>query len=353
MKLRMPQPLDPFRSIKLKLSILLGISGATGLVVFWLGVGWIDWKTAISAAAVGLITLQVFAHGMTKPLREMTAAARSMARGDYTLRVRATSRDEVGELAKAFNHMAADLEAVDGHRRELIANVSHELRTPVAALQGVLENLVDGVSEPDPATLKTALAQTERLARLVGELLDLSKVDAGAVPLKIQEFDLKGFLDEAISGAALSNPSVHFVLDDRAAPATLKADSARLHQVFANLLDNAARHSPPGGTVTVSANRGPNVTVFDVADTGTGIPPNQRDRVFERFFTDSARSTPGGTDGGTGLGLAIARWVVGLHHGTIAIVDPPDGIGCRFRITLPDPSSTLIDGRANDNADAG
>ena len=335
MKLWMPQPLDPFRSIKLKLSILLGVSGATGLVVFWLGVGFVDWKTAISAAIVGLVTLQIFAHGMTKPLREMTAAARRMARGDYSLRVRATSRDEVGELAKAFNHMAADLEAVDERRRQLIANVSHELRTPITALQGMLENLVDGVSEPDPATLKSALAQTERLGRLVGELLDLSKVDAGEVPLKTEEFDLRVFLADALSGASLSNPTVHFVLDDSAAPATIKADPARLHQVFSNLLDNAARHSPAGGTVMVSASRGHNVTVFDVADRGTGIPPSQRDRVFERFFTNSSRGTPGGTDGGTGLGLAIARWVVGLHHGTIAIVDPPDGIGCRVRITLP------------------
>ena len=98
---------------------------------------------------------------MTSPLREMTAAARAMARGDYTRRVRATSRDEVGELARAFNQMAADLAAADRQRRELIANVSHELRTPITALQAVLENIVDGVAEPDPATLRTALRQTE------------------------------------------------------------------------------------------------------------------------------------------------------------------------------------------------
>ena len=116
---------------------------------------------------------------MTSPLREMTAAARAMARGDYSRRVRATSRDEVGELARAFNQMAADLAAADQQRRELIANVSHELRTPITALQAVLENLVDGVAAPDPATLRTALAQTERLGRLVAELLDLSRIDAG------------------------------------------------------------------------------------------------------------------------------------------------------------------------------
>ncbi len=329
---RMPRPLDPFRSIKLKLSILLGISGGIGLFVFWLSIGIVEWFTAISAAAVGVVTLQIFAHGMTKPLREMTAAARAMARGDYRLRVRATSRDEVGELARAFNLMAADLAAADQQRRELIANVSHELRTPITALQGVLENIVDGVSVPDDDTLRTALAQTERLGRLVKELLDLSKLDAGATPLNLVDVETASLLSDALSEARLGHPGIRFVLEEPARPLRIVADPARLHQVFANLLDNAARHSPAGGTVTVCADRGSNVTVFDVTDRGTGIPPLQRDHVFERF----TRGHAGGRDGGTGLGLAIARWVIELHHGTIAIVDPPEGIGCRVRITLPD-----------------
>src|SRR5256885_1263398 len=110
----------------------------------------------------------------------MTVAAKAMARGDYSRRVRATSRDEVGQLATAFNQMAADLSAADRQRRELIANVSHELRTPIFAIQAVLENVVDGVSDPD--TLRTALVQTERLGRLVTELLDLSRIEAGVAP---------------------------------------------------------------------------------------------------------------------------------------------------------------------------
>jgi signal transduction histidine kinase len=136
--------------------------------------------------AIVLLTAQVLAHGMTRPLRAMTAAARAMAQGDYSRRVRATSRDEVGQLAVAFNQMAADLAAADQQRRELIANVSHELRTPIAALQAVLENLVDGVATADPATLSTALSQTQRLGRLVAELLDLSRIDAGAVALDLE-----------------------------------------------------------------------------------------------------------------------------------------------------------------------
>nr|WP_117211182.1 HAMP domain-containing sensor histidine kinase [Allorhizocola rhizosphaerae] len=328
---RLPRPLDPFRSIKLKLSILLGISGGAGISVFWILIGSVAWRTAFTAASVGVIMLQIFAHGMTKPLREMTAAVQAMARGDYSLRVRATSRDEVGELARAFNMMAADLGAVDRQRRELLANVSHELRTPITALQAVLENLVDGVSQPDPETLKTALAQTERLGRLVTELLDLSKVDAGALALELEPIGVADFLADVVSGARLTHPNAHFELTKVDESLTISADPGRLHQVFANLLDNAARHSPVSEPIRVSAEHHGTVTVFEVADRGSGVPPLQRQAVFERF----TRGHPSSGDGGTGLGLAIARWVVNLHQGTIAIVDPPDGIGCRIRIILP------------------
>ena len=137
---------------------------------------------------------QFLAHGMTSPLRQMTAAARAMARGDYSRRVRATSRDEIGQLATAFNQMAADLGAADEYRRGLIANVSHELRTPITALQAVLENVVDGVAEPDPETMRLALAQTERLGELVTNLLDLSRLEGGVIPLQITQFRVDEFL---------------------------------------------------------------------------------------------------------------------------------------------------------------
>ena len=125
---------------------------------------------------------QVLAHGMTSPLREMTAAARAMATGDYSRRVRSTSRDEIGELATAFNQMAEDLEADDRYRRELIGNVSHELRTPIAALQAVLENVVDGVETPDrrPDAGRRS-PRPSGSGSLVAELLDLSRVEGGAV----------------------------------------------------------------------------------------------------------------------------------------------------------------------------
>jgi signal transduction histidine kinase len=257
----------------------------------------------------------------------MTAAAQEMARGRYDVRVTATSRDEVGELARAFNTMAADLEAVDRQRRELVANVSHELRTPVSALQAVLENLVDGVATPTPETLRAALDQTGRLTRLVGDLLDLSRVDAGITALQREDVDVQRFLDEAVEEARLSDHQVRYEVAADAG-LTVHADPARLHQLVANLLDNAGRHSPPGGTVVARARPTGTGTVLEVSDEGPGIAPADRARVFERFTT-------GGThDGGTGLGLAIARWVTTLHGGSIEVVDSP--VGCRIRAHFPD-----------------
>jgi len=331
----LPRPLDPVRSIKLKLGILLVVSGAAAICYFWYKIGWLPIKTSAVAIGLALLTSQILAHGMTSPLREMTAAARAMARGDYTRRVRATSRDEVGDLAHAFNQMSADLAAADRQRRELIANVSHELRTPISALQGLLENLVDGVAAPEPGTLRTALAQTERLGRLVTELLDLSRIDAGVAPLNRTSFFVGDFLTEVVGEADVraAGRAVTFrSVVDSTEPIGY-GDRERLHQVFANLLDNAVRHSPPGGTVTVSAREGSDGLVLEVADEGPGIPVEERARVFERFTRGDRAPT---RDGGTGLGLAIAHWVAELHGGTIAVVDTR--AGCCIRLTLPSPA---------------
>ncbi|HEU5111115.1 MAG TPA: histidine kinase dimerization/phospho-acceptor domain-containing protein, partial [Micromonosporaceae bacterium] len=201
---RWPRPLDPVRSIKLKLSIVVVAPGAVALGFFWWQMGWLPPKTTLIAVGLAVITSQLLAHGMTRPLREMTTAAGAMARGDYTRRVRATSRDEVGQLAAAFNQMSADLAAADLRRRELIANVSHELRTPISALRAVLENLVDGLTAPDPKTLRTALAQSERLSGLVTDLLDLSRIDAGASSLNREVFSVAGLLDDVVAEAAVN-----------------------------------------------------------------------------------------------------------------------------------------------------
>jgi signal transduction histidine kinase len=330
----LPRPLDPISSIKLKISILLLASGGAGALYLWLKFRWLPpTPTMAFVIAIVLLTAQVLAHGMTRPVREMIVAARAMAQGDYTRRIRATSRDEVGQLATAFNQMAADLAAADQQRRELIANVSHELRTPIAALQAVLENVVDGVAEPDPATLRTALAQTERLGRLVTELLDLSRLDAGALTVEPDVFALEPMLADAVAeaevAADVAGRDIAFRINVSPPDLTARADRERLHQVVVNLLDNAARHGPPGTDVRVIGHRDGGDLVLEVRDEGPGIAVEERDRVFHRF-TRGERAA----GGGTGLGLAIARWVVDLHGGRIAVLDSTDG-GCRIRVTLP------------------
>ncbi|MBH0779914.1 HAMP domain-containing sensor histidine kinase [Nocardia bovistercoris] len=326
----MPRPLDPVRSIKLKLAILMLVSGGVAFGFFRFQIGWLPPRTTIAAVVIALVTSQFLAHGITRPLREMTAAAKRMAYGDYTRRVRASSRDEVGQLAEAFNQMAADLAAADRQRRDLIANVSHELRTPITALNAVLENLVDGVSEPDPQTLRTALAQTERLGLLVSELLDLSSIEAGAIPLDRENIALTPLLAEVTAEAEVTTAAlgrgVRFSTSVHPSDLCVHADRARLHQVLINLLDNACRHGPANGEVRVAAFPEHGRVVIEVEDQGPGIPRAERARVFDRF-------TRGGrTDGGgTGLGLAIARWIVELHGGTIAVADP----GSRIRLALP------------------
>src|SRR3954452_23280087 len=174
------RPLDRVPSIKLKLGIAVAASLSVTLVAVVLGTnaGLRPRYSVPIGLLLSLAIVQVLSRGMTSPLREMAAAATAMSRGDYRRRVTATSRDEVGELAVAFNRMADDLAAVDEQRRRLVADVSHELRTPLTALQGLLENLADGVTAPDPETLESAVAQTRRLGRLVAQLLDLSRLEA-------------------------------------------------------------------------------------------------------------------------------------------------------------------------------
>ncbi|MFF8909252.1 HAMP domain-containing sensor histidine kinase [Streptomyces olivaceoviridis] len=347
----------PF-SIKTKLGALVVISVliTTGLSIVAVHTKTeLRFITVFSMIATLLIT-QFVAHSLTMPLDEMNAVARSISEGDYTRRVRENRRDELGDLAQTINVMADELEAQDNQRKELVANVSHELRTPIAGLRAVLENIVDGVTEADPETMRTALKQTERLGRLVETLLDLSRLDNGVVPLKLRRFEvwpyLSGVLKEANmvasarAGMATGSGShtrtdVHLHLDVSPPELTAHADPERIHQVVANLIDNAVKHSPPHGRVTVRARRGqqPDSLELEVLDEGPGIPRSEWHRVFERFNRGAVTRPHGpGSDGGTGLGLAIARWAVDLHGGRIGVAESERG--CRIIVTLPGLTST-------------
>lgn len=326
-------PLERVSSLKVKLGLLVSVSVLVATVLATLGADTVPaWLSIPVTVLLALGVTQLLAIGMTSPLREMTAGARRMAAGDHAVRVHATSNDEVGELARAFNAMAGDLATVDRQRRELVATVSHELRTPLTALVAVLDNLADGVTPPDARTISTALEQAHRLSDLVADLLDLSRVDAGVVPLRRTEVSVARLVDAAMSeaGTAARAASRSVTLEHQVEPVDLTTyvDPDRLHQVLANLLDNACRHSPPGGVVGLVAEAAGSGVRIEVSDQGPGIDPQDRERVFERF------GTAGG--GGTGLGLAIARWITDLHGGRIEVMEPSDAApGAHVRIELP------------------
>jgi signal transduction histidine kinase len=333
------RPLDPVPSLKIKLGAVIFAAVAVTVLVFWAGIKLGIWPSVsgVIAAIIALLIVRFLAHGMTSPLREMAEAADAMARGEYDRRVTATSRDEVGALARAFNKMSAELAETDRLRRDLVANVSHELRTPITALQAVLENLVDGVETPDPEKFATMLAQVERLGRLVTQLLDLSRLEAGTVPLDKAPFDVAPVLEHAVRESRLHAPQVDVDVLVESPNLTADGDPERVHQVVANLLENAVRFTPTGGRVEVRA-RGDNANhsvMIEVSDEGPGIPEAEEARVFERFYrADHARAS---SNGGAGLGLAIARWIVDLHGGEIH-PEQREPHGCRMVVTLPAPN---------------
>ncbi len=328
------RPLDRIPSIKVKLGLAVVAAVAVSSIVSYIGFQTgldIFWRPVI-ASAIALLLVQVLARGMTSPLREMASAAKAMARGDHTRRVRATARDEVGQLADAFNRMAAELAETDRQRRDLVANASHELRTPIAALQAQIENLADGVGPAEPEVLTALLGQVERLSSLVSQLLDLSKLEAGTAPLQRRQVAVEPLLRQAVDEARLRNPVREVALAVAPDDLCVDADPVRLHQVVTNLLENAERYSPVGEAIDVIARPTDRSVTIEVLDRGPGIPADEADRVFERFYrADHARAS---AQGGAGLGLSIARWIVDLHDGDIRAV-PRAPHGCRMVLSLP------------------
>jgi two-component system sensor histidine kinase BaeS len=334
------RPLDALTSIKARLGALVGVSVLAAALLGTVGsaTGVPTWLTLPVAVVLALGVTQIFAAGMTAPLRQMTDVAQRMARGDWSGRVHTGAQDEVGRLAAAFNTMAADLESADRERRALLASVSHELRTPLAGLIAVLENLADGVVPADERHLDEAVAQAERLGRLVGDLMELSRLEAGVTTLAWEEVGLNGLVDACavdVAAAGREGPV------DNAVPADLvvRADPLRLRQLVSNVLDNALRHGSGKAAVRVTAARTVEGWWLEVADDGPGVPPPDRERVFDRYRTGSDAG------GGTGLGLAVARWVAQLHGGGLRFVDPgpgsPPGGGAAVRLTVPDTAAPV------------
>jgi signal transduction histidine kinase len=301
-------------------------------IVVWLGGCGLSLALPLLAVALAVRAFRRIAM----PLADLMAAADAVAAGDLSVRVPVHDSGDFGRLTASFNRMVEELERADRQRRSLTADVAHELRTPLHIIQGNLEGVLDGVYEPTPEHIGVTLEETRSLARLVDDLQTLSLAEAGQLPLAWETVNVAELLDDAATSFSGQAEAAGIELRVKAAGATrleITADSGRLNQVLYNLLANALRHTPQGGSVTLRSESIDNGVRIVVRDTGQGISPEDLPHIFERFWRgDRSRRHAGGA--GSGLGLAIALHLVRLHHGRIQAQSQP-GEGTTFVIELP------------------
>lgn len=287
---------------------------------------------ALVAVAVGL----VLARQISRPLRDLTFAARRMAGGDLEGRVPIRSRDELGELAAAFNSMAEAVGRQQALRRRMAADVAHELRTPLAVIQADLEAMLDGVRPLSAEAVAEVHGETRLLSRLIDDLRDLSLAETGQLPLRKEPTDLAELARTSAARFAPRAEERGVGLEVGTAEDLPRADvdPDRISQILGNLLENALRHTPPGGKVELRVGPGerPATLQATVRDTGPGIPAEHLPNVFEHFYrADRARSR---SAGGSGIGLAVVKQLVEAHGGQVWVESPP-GRGATFGLALP------------------
>jgi two-component system sensor histidine kinase BaeS len=278
---------------------------------------------------VGGLALLRGVRGFARPVGDVMEAADRVAEGDYAARVPERGPREIRRLGRSFNQMTERLQTNEERRRNLLADVTHELRTPLAVMQANLEGLMDGVYPTDPAHLALILDETKMMSRLLDDLQTLSTAEAGALRLHREMVEPGALVDEAVAGFRAAAADVGVVLEGRVADGLppIPVDRLRIAEVFTNLLSNALRHTPRGGSVVVAASDADGSVAFTISDTGRGIPVDELDHVFDRFAKAPDSH-------GAGLGLAIAKSLVLAHRGEIAVTSP-HGRGTTVRFSLP------------------
>jgi two-component system sensor histidine kinase BaeS len=294
--------------------------------------------TAGLAALLALLAGLGLSRRITRPVARLISVTRAMAAGDRSSRAgEIKAPGELRELAAAFDHMADTLDYEDKIRRDLVASVAHELRTPVAVLQAGHEALLDGVTEPTPEELGSLRDEVLRLARMVDDLQTMAAADAAVLRLTRERHDLADIARSAADSLARRFETAEVTLERQLAPAPVLADERWMHQVVTNLLGNALKFTPAGGTVTISTGtirtrQDGASAVLEVADTGVGIPADELPRIFDRFWRGQAAAQTSGS----GIGLAIAAELTSAHGGTLTAASQP-GAGTSFTLTLPHP----------------
>ena len=293
------------------------------------------WAAGAAVVVAVLISL-FFSRRILRPLQGMMQASQRIADGHYDERVTAEGVDELGQLATRFNQMAGKLERVEAMRRQLIGDVSHELRTPLTAIKGSMEGLMDGILPATDETYQQIHQEADRLNRLVDDLQELSRVEAGAYEMNLRPTQIAPLMETLAKRFHQQFESKRVKLD-LSLPADLPpvlADEHRILQVLTNLTGNALQYTPEGGMVTVSAVRKNGSVLISVRDTGAGIAPEHLSHLFDRFYrVDKSRSRAAG--GGSGIGLTIAKFLIEAHRGVINVESEGIGKGSVFSFTLP------------------
>lgn len=297
------------------------------------------WIAGLVAAAAALLFGLALTRQITRPVKALTEGARKIASGRLGYQVTTSARGELGDLARSFNAMAAHLERSEQTRRRLTADIAHELRTPLTIIEGTVDGILDGVFAPDQNRLNSIKEQTGLLTRLIGDLRDLSLAESGQLKLELSATDLGELVRRKLAQSEVAARKKDIKLELNLAPELPRVyvDPARMEQVITNLISNALRHTPGGGTITVSLTTATvpeegKRLVVSVRDTGEGIAPEHLPNVFERFYR--AGDSRSRSEGGAGLGLAIVKQMVRAHGGRVWVESQP-GQGSTFYLSLP------------------
>ena len=289
----------------------------------------------IAATIVAILVSWLLTRSIISPVQAMMSASQRIAEGHYDERVDAHGSYELAQLAARFNQMASQLEQVENKRRQLIGDVTHELRTPLTSIKGYMEGLVDGVLPAAPETYDQIHNEASRLARLVDDLQELSRVEANAYSLDVRPTDLSPLAQTILKRLSPQAMKKRITLRSDL-PANLQhvlADEDRITQVLTNLVANALQYTPEDGTVVITAIQKDDEVIVSVKDSGIGIPPEHLKNLFTRFYrVDKSRSRNAG--GGSGIGLTIARHLIEAHGGHIWVESDGDGRGSTFSFSL-------------------
>lgn len=299
------------------------------------------WVAVPIAIMVTLLTSWIISRLVTAPAREIFRAAEGITAGDYQKRIplpdslSETEMDDLQRMAAGFNRMAESLENTENRRRQLIGDISHELRTPLTTIKGSMEGLIDGVLPPDEATFQQIHKEAARLQRLVDDLQELSRIEGGNFRLIPQSVSIQKLAHTICSRLQPQFESKGVLLQNKITTdiPTVQADPDRLEQILINLLNNALRHTPAGGQVSLENTLSKTDLTVSISDAGSGISPEHLPHLFTRFYrADPSRARSGG---GSGIGLTITKHLVEAHGGKIEAYSDGPGKGSRFSFTLP------------------